>query len=68
MNPLAIVPVGLYTHRSRLDFATFIERCKDRSEALLDRLVTTDYITALGGHGMVQDVARLRLSQAAQNE
>ncbi|KAJ4237269.1 hypothetical protein NW759_000389 [Fusarium solani] len=68
MNPLAIVQAGLYIHRSRLDFTAFLESCKDQSEILSDRLVTTDYITNLEGHGMVQDVACLHLAQAARNE
>lgn len=52
MNPLAIVQAGLCIHRSRLDFSAFLERCKDQSEILSDRLVATDYITNLEGPEM----------------
>ncbi|RSL62324.1 hypothetical protein CEP54_005771 [Fusarium duplospermum] len=54
MNPLAIVQAGRYIHRSRLDFETFLKRCKDQSEVLSDRLVATDYITNLEGPEMAQ--------------
>ncbi|RMJ10810.1 hypothetical protein CDV36_009547 [Fusarium kuroshium] len=54
MNPLAIVQAGRYIYRSRLDFDTFLKRCKDQSDILSDRLIATDYITNLEGPEMAQ--------------